>query len=689
MMFHLTPTGDDTAPEGPWATLAGARDALRHLRASGTLTGHATVELAPGTYPLTETVAFTPADSHTTYRTSSGSEAVIDGGRVLSGLAETTHEGLRAWTLDLPEVASGKWHFRSLFADGMRRPRARLPKFSPDAEGVHRTFRIGEIRFPEKRKLFDGDHVFKPLPGDVQPWPSLRDAEIVLLHYWVETRLPQPHLDPRTGWVSCARRSVFNLYESFNPLLARYYVDNLFEALTEPGEWYLDLATGRFTYLPLPGETLENTRLVAPVLTRFVDVAGEAFNRGSDVGDPLGARPVEDLHFIGLTFRHADWYQPGAEMLPHDSVANAGVTDIPLGSAPQAAAHVPATIRFRWSRHTSVEQCIVERTGFTALEFGPGCRGCDARGNTLRDLGGGGVKIGGAELDEPPLDRTGHIRFADNTIRRVGRVFHQSCGVLLTHAFDCDILHNEIAHTCYTGVSVGWSWGFRETITRNIRIENNHIHHICEKVLSDNAGIYLLGVQPGTVVRGNHIHDVTAADYGGTGIYPDEGCSHVVIEHNWVHDVQGSALGIHFARELVVRHNVFARPGVAFAGIGRVEPGLVQATLLRNLFLGPAPSLYEGAYKGDIREGFVTDANFIAFAPGDIPPCRHPEWRTDAPHLISFAEWRDAGHDRLSQVGPLSAEETETNFVLPPDSPALVTGFRLHDWSTCGPRVRC
>lgn len=206
MIFHLSPTGDDTTPEGPWATLAGARDALRQLRASGTLTGHATVELAPGTYPLAETVSFTPADSHTTYRASSGSEAVIDGGRVLSGLAETTHEGLRAWILDLPEVASGKWHFRSLFADGMRRPRARLPKFSPDAAGVHRTFRIGEIRFPDKRKLFDGDHVFKPLPGDVQPWPSLRDAEIVLLHYWVETRLPQPHLDPRTVWVSFAAR---------------------------------------------------------------------------------------------------------------------------------------------------------------------------------------------------------------------------------------------------------------------------------------------------------------------------------------------------------------------------------------------------------------------------------------------------------------------------------------------------
>jgi len=597
------------------------------------------------------------------------------------------HEGRRAWSLDLPEVAQGSLYFRTLFVDGARRPRARLPKFSPDQNGVHHTFRIGEIRFPEKRKLFDGDHVFKPRPGDVQAWSSLRDAEIVLLHYWVETRLPQPHLDPHTGWISCARRSVFNLYESFNPLLARYYVDNLFEALSEPGEWYLNRTTGRLTYLPLPGESLANTTLVAPVVTRFLQITGDAFNRGpSEIGDPLGIRAVEDLRFIGLTFRHSDWYQPSAEMLPHDTAAAASVQDVPLGSAPQAASHLPAVIQFKWSRRNAVENCTVERTGFTALEFGPGCRDCDARQNTLWHLGGGGIKIGGSELDGPPTERTGNIRIVDNTVRHVGRVFHQSCGVLLTHAFDCEIAHNEIAHTCYTGISVGWSWGFRETITRNIRIEHNHLHHIGEKVLSDNGGIYLLGVQPGTVVRGNHIHDVTAADYGGAGIYPDEGCSHLLIEHNWVHDVQGCALGIHFARELVVRHNIFVRPGSAFAGIGRVEPRLTQATVMRNIYLGPAKSLYEGAYKGDIRHGMVSDANFIGFSPSEIPHSRHPEWRQDVPHQITFADWQAAGHDRLSVVAPLSFYETTTGIVLPPDSPALASGFKMHDWSKCGPR---
>jgi hypothetical protein len=695
--FYLSPSGDDQfdgrgaekAAEGsrPWATLAGARDALRKLRADGTLQGHATVLVSDGLYPMTKLAQFGPTDSHTTFTAAPGAQPVFDGGRTLAGWTETQHGDRRAWTLDLPEVATGRLYFRSLFVAGERRPRARYPKFSPDSHGGEKTLCIGAMRFPEERDLFAGDHVFKPKEGDMQNWPSLHDAEIVLLHYWVETRLPNPRIDPATGWVSCARRSVFNLYESFNPKLARYYIDNLFEALTEPGEWYLDRSSGRVTYLPLPDETLENTQIVVPVVNQFIEVTGDAFNRNTFIEDLYGTRLVENLSFSGLTFRHSDWYRPSAEMLPHNMDAAAGVTDVPLGSAVQAAAHVPAVVRFQWARGCRFENNIIEHTGFTALEVGVGCRDIEVRHNTLQKLGGGGVKIGGSELDGPPADRTGYIRFTDNTVRNVGRVFHQSCGILLTNAFNCDLLHNEVAHTCYTGISVGWVWGYRETITRNIRIENNHVHDICEGVLSDNGGIYLLGVQPGTVVRGNHISHVTAADYGGGGIYPDEGCSHILIEHNWVHDTQGSCFGIHFCRELVVRFNVFVSTGAAFAGVGRVE-GHINATLTKNLFVGPATSLYFGSYRGDIRKAFICEANILGFEPSKVPPSMHPDWRTDVPHSISFEEWKETGNDRSSLVTPIEYQETATNFILPENSPALEAGFRPYDWSICGPRTQ-
>lgn len=77
MNFHLSPTGDDandglapkkrTTRSGPWATLGGARDALRKLRAGGKLAGPATVLIQDGTYRMTEPIAFGPEDSQTTF----------------------------------------------------------------------------------------------------------------------------------------------------------------------------------------------------------------------------------------------------------------------------------------------------------------------------------------------------------------------------------------------------------------------------------------------------------------------------------------------------------------------------------------------------------------------------------------------------------------------------------------------
>lgn len=207
-------------------------------------------------------------------------------------------------------------------------------------------------------------------------------------------------------------------------------------------------------------------------------------------------------------------------------------------------------------------------------------------------------------------------------------------------------------------------------------------------MLSDNGGIYLLGVQPGTVVRGNRVHHVTAADYGGWGIYPDEGSSHLLIEDNWVHDTQGSALAIHFARELVIRNNLFARVGDCMVGVGRGEDH-IAATVLHNIFLGPSRALYQGAYRGDIRASLRTDANLLWFGsadPGRVPDSLHPEWRQDVPHRITFAEWRAAGHDRNSVVVDPGLVERADGITFPPEGPTQALGFRPVDWSRCGPR---
>jgi hypothetical protein len=703
--FFLSPEGNDrwtgslSAPNrsrrnGPWATLAGARDNLRTLRATGKVSGPVTLLIQDGRYELRKTVEFAQEDSYLQIKAAPRAHPVMDGGEWLEGWTVGERNGRTEWTLDLPDVAAGRWFFRSLFVNGRRAPRARFPKFAPEGQAVHKVLRIGEIENPEANNLFDGSSTFKPRPGDVENWASLPDAEIVLLHYWIEERLPQPRLNSRTGWLSFARRSAFNLYESLagshdNHALARYYVDNLFEALTEPGEWYLNGETGRLHYLPRRGETPANTFVVAPRIHTFIRASGRFFNDSTVACDAHATAHLRKFELSGLTFRHADWFSPLAQV-PRFHQRHAFGQELPIGGSLQAASCVPGSVVIRAARDCAVRDCNIEHAGLYGLEFARGCRDCAAVGNRLRDLGAGGIRGGGGDHDDSTESLTGQLVITDNSIHHIGRIFHQGVGIFLGHAFDCTVAHNHIHDTCYTGISVGWTWGYRETPSRNNRIENNLIHDIGAGVLSDMGGIYTLGVQPGTVIRGNHLHHIWSQDYGGWGIYLDEGTSHLLIEHNLVHDTKDAPFNIHFARENVVRYNIFARGGNALTSVSRIEKGQTSANYFNNIILGPSRSLFSGGYKGNIADGaLISNANTFWTPGGRLPASVNPGGLArKVPARITWMAWKKAGHDSLSVIADPGLIEGKKTWRLGKNSPAPKLGFRSWDWSGCGPRPK-
>ncbi len=66
---------------------------------------------------------------------------------------------------------------------------------------------------------------------------------------------------------------------------------NVKEALSEPGEWYLDRPTGMLTYLPYARRETRATVVVAPRLEQLVLFRG----------DVASHRWVEHVQFKGLT----------------------------------------------------------------------------------------------------------------------------------------------------------------------------------------------------------------------------------------------------------------------------------------------------------------------------------------------------------------------------------------------------
>ena len=123
----------------------------------------------------------------------------------------------------------------------------------------------------------------------------------------------------------------------------------------------------------------------------------------------------------------------------------------------------------------------------------------------------------------------------------------------------------------YTGISCGWVWGYDKNPSHHNLITGNHIHHLGWAEMSDMGGIYLLGISPGTEVRNNRIHDIYALDYGGWGIYTDEGSSHILVRDNLVYKCKSAGFHQHYGRDNIIVNNIFADNIKAQLQASRVE----------------------------------------------------------------------------------------------------------------------
>jgi len=661
--------------DGPLATIAGARDVIKALRGSGRLPTYSgsgpvsigsfgdfpvTVWVREGRYPVTEPIVFGPEDSApVTFAAYPGERPIIDGGMPVTGWRMAKQGKKDMWVADIPEVAEGRWYFRQLFVNGERRSRARLPK-------------EGFCQIQDAEQVDARHSTIRCAPGEVKAWRGLTDVEVVALHVWIEERMPIASIDEERNRVTVSRplgrawdRGGWAWAGGGLPE-ARYYLENVFEALTEPGEWYLDRSTGRLCYLPMPGEELEKVEVFAPRARQLVSLEGR----------PDEEQWVEFLRLEGLTFQHTDYdYQP---YIPY-----------------QAAFNVPGAIHMEGARGCAIEDCTIEHVGGYGIDLLDGCLGDAVVGCKIRDTGAGAVKLNGSDVGGPGSRRTGNIRITDCQLHHGGRVFHSAVGILSMHSFGNEFSHNDIHDFYYTGISCGWHWAYTDNVSRDNRIEKNHIHHIGygRFVMSDMGGIYLLGVQPGTVVRGNVIHDVAKHKYGGWGMYPDEGSSHMLIENNITYNTQTPGFFQHFGRENMVRNNILAFGREGQVGLGRADDH-VAFVFVRNIIVAESEALFLDDYAAPLdKPNFISDMNVFwnvsgkEFKSGKLEENESGEKvLTDG---ITMEEWQALGQDRNSIIAdPRFKDLANFDFTLMDDSPALDLGFRPIDVSDVGPRPR-
>lgn len=652
-VLHVSPEGSDRSAgsrAAPLATVDGARLRLRELRTAGA-TGPFVVQLSAGVYRMRRAAEFSPedggsAESPVTYR-AVGGPAILDGGAAVSGWRVLPDGDWEARLSDLGGVDA-------LWVDGRRATPAREPDGEwgalpgppseteaalPDTESWRRPWREQSLRLPPAEAA-----LLAQLGSE-----ELAEARLTVVHSWAVSRRRLTGFDSAAGVARMRGKSVTagNPWKAGQPFI----LEGVAAGLDTPGEWHLS-RLGLLRYRPLPGQDPTKVVAVVPVADRLLRIKG----------DLASGRRVEHLSFEGLAFRHTGggW---------HESALQAG----------QSAYSMGAVIEVEAASAIRLDRCSVAHTGLWAVWLRLGCEDVRVTRTRMSDLGGGGVQVGAGPYNHiTPETRRWHPRrneVSDCIITQAGRVNPEAAGVLVCHAADNLVAHNEIADLHYTGVSVGWAWGYHESLSVRNRIESNHIHHIGQsRLMNDLGGIYTLGVSPGTVIRRNHIHHVTSRSAYGWGLYTDEGSSGILLEENVVRHAKSSGFFQHYGRENVVRNNIFYRNGAQQVECSyRPEPH-ESFRLERNILVWEKGSRALGGPSW-AKLNYRASGNLL-FAQGD-----------EATVLGRPAsEWL-AHRDPAGKVGdPLFVDAEAGDFRLREGSPALALGFKSFDIRESGVR---
>lgn len=655
--IFVSPTGDDAASGSRRHPLRSLDKALARVRGSQQAD---CIELTEGVWELSHPICLTAADTRTadaplTILGAGAGKTVLTGGRQLTGF---TVDEQGVWTLDLSPILPAGSEVTQLFVDDTRAVLARTPN-----EWQH--FQTGVATETIADKQGGVALTRLTLPGEavealrtVDPYDD--DLRITLLHAWDMTRRHVECVSLEDSTLLFGGRC----QPSHNHVdrESQFYLDNHRSFLDAPGEYFVDTKTNTLYYLPREGQRADEAVVTLPFLKQLVTLQGEA------------GRSVENIRFEGMTFSHT------ARPFPRRG-------DNPT----QAAAQVGAAIDGDYVGHITFEGCEVSHVGGWALAFGEGCRNNTVEHCYLHDIGAGGIRLGTTVMpqnEEVQLTRGNTIH--NNILREGSRLFPTGVGVILFHTSDNQVTHNEIADFLYTGVSVGWVWGYSHSPSKRNKILYNHIHHIGWGVLSDMGGVYTLGISEGTEVSHNYIHDIWSYGYGGWGLYTDEGSTDIRMEYNLVCRCKSSGFHQHYGKENVIRNNIFVDNARAQLEATRTEPDHLPFTFESNIISYQQGNMY-GINWRDVN--FACDRNIYWNATGvNWNGLTMEEWLTatgkDSHSLITdpqFAapeqeDYTPLNKEALQAIGFTPFDPTEAG-VITTDDPtwgALATQPILH-----------
>lgn len=526
--FYVSPSGSDaftgehpdlnaSKNDGPFRTLHKANQAV--ARVLQEQDQPITVYLRGGMHFLAEPLCL-GLDHAGTEHTVTWQNYANETPMISSGLHIKNWRKLNSKPPGLPDSALGHVYvadlpdsiglFHSLYDGIYRLKRARSQGFTPTQSADDPNRSNTELHYPPAAPL--------------KNWDNIKDVEIYIRPWclWAMNILPLARVDEQNRIAHTARPGTYPLtrerYERFGP--ESVWVENILEALTEPGQWVVNTRERKIYLWPV--RSIEESEIYIPRLRHLVTVEG----------DEPGRTPVRNVIFRGISFVHADrdTWQPGDRGLQHDW----DKYDKPN-----------SLLRFRWARNCRIENCGFLDAASGGLRLDLYAQDITVENCEFARLGGTGILLAGYVPGKGHHNRNNRI--LNNRIHHVGQLHWQSPGIMLWQSGENLISHNLIHHTPYNGIAFSGvslrvfndtlenkpsinelAWAVKKEnlprlfaeaktldwpawkpylYTRGNRFEYNRVHHVIE-TLGDGNAVYVRMAGDGNVIRRNFFHDI-------------------------------------------------------------------------------------------------------------------------------------------------------------------------------------
>lgn len=492
---YVSPSGSDansgTSSSAPVRTLQRAQQIVRGL--NGNLSGDLTVILANGYYRLTGPLTLTAADSgsnghNVVWEAASGARPVIAGSDQITGWSKVSGSSDIYWAQGPAGIRT-----RQLYVNGARAQRATgslpvtLTKTSTGYTASAAT--MAGWRDPSSQR-----------PPEVEfSWPGGLGA-------WTEPRCPVASMSGTTitmaqpCWNNSNKRGNNNVGPGSISGTPR--VENAYQLLTKPGQWYLDTGSSRFYYIPLSGQNMSGIDVEAPVLQSLVSGGGTA---GS---------PLHNVVFSGIQFSYATWLGPSSGTGFSEVQANYldQASSPTSGNATYNWFQTPGNVSLTYDQQVQFAGDTFVHLGAAGLTLGDGSQNDLVQGDVFTDTSGSGLQLGNVDIPGASgASQTTGNTIRDNYVFGTSAEYQGGIGIDVGYAADTTITHNQIDDVPYSGISIGWG-GWNDKVGKpgvanfshgNV-VDNNLIYNVIT-VLADGAAIYSNGQTGSSIATGEHI----------------------------------------------------------------------------------------------------------------------------------------------------------------------------------------